>query len=154
MITGFNTNVRHGGRVYHVQTEDSGRDHPHVISHLYFGGTILASEKCDYAELLEADDLVRQVRRLMEEQHRSMQERLQGGEFDPVIAERLDGGPPAVSVPGPATEAIPEPEPRAFGEGIVSEKPLDEVILDYLLQKARSRGDAAGRPGRGSRPRE
>ena len=53
MITGFNTNVRHGGRVFHVQTEDSGRDHPHVISHLYYGGTILASEKRDYAEHLE-----------------------------------------------------------------------------------------------------
>ena len=28
MITGFNTNVRYGGRVYHVQTEDSGRSYP------------------------------------------------------------------------------------------------------------------------------
>ena len=45
MITGFNTNVRHGGRVFHVQTEDSGLAHPHVISHLYYGGTILGSEK-------------------------------------------------------------------------------------------------------------
>ena len=68
MITGFNTNVRHGGRVFHVQTEDSGRNHPHVISHLYFGGTILASEKCDYAHLLGAQgDLTMAVRGLMEE---------------------------------------------------------------------------------------
>ena len=55
MITGFNTNVRHGGRTFHVQTEDSGRAHPHVISHLYFGGTILASEKRDIYEEVKDD---------------------------------------------------------------------------------------------------
>jgi hypothetical protein len=34
---------------------------------------------------------------------------------------------------------------RGFGEGIGSEQPLDEVILDYLSQKARNRtGGAAG----------
>ena len=28
---------------------------------------------------------------------------------------------------------------RSFGEGIVSEKPLDEVILNYLVENARKR---------------
>ena len=67
MITGYNANVRHGERLFHVQTEDSGRAHPHVITHLYYEGTILASEKREYAELLDAPDLVARVRRLMEE---------------------------------------------------------------------------------------
>lgn len=154
MITGFNTNVRHAGRMYHVQTEDSGRDHPHVISHLYHGGTILASEKREYAELLEAEDLVERVRGLMEEQHRAMQERLQGGDFDAVIAERLDGAAPTAAQPVAPPDPEPAPEPRAFGEGIVSEKPLDQVILEYLVDKARSRGASAARAGRGSRSRE
>ena len=44
MITGSNTNVRHRGKLFHVQTEDSGRRNPHVISHVYYRGTILASE--------------------------------------------------------------------------------------------------------------
>jgi hypothetical protein len=34
---------------------------------------------------------------------------------------------------------------RAFGEGIVSTKPLDEVILDYLVDKARVRPDRRSR---------
>ena len=98
MITGYNANVRHRERLFHVQTEDSGRAHPHVITHLYFEGTILASEKCGYAELLEAPDLVAQVRRLMEEQHGAMVERLRGGDFDALIAARLAGaGPDAAS---------------------------------------------------------
>jgi hypothetical protein len=32
---------------------------------------------------------------------------------------------------------------RAFGEGIVSQRPLDEVVLDYLVENARKRKRAA-----------
>jgi hypothetical protein len=150
MITGFNTNVRHRARGFHVQTEDSGRNLPHVISHLYHGGTILASEKRDYAEHLDAADLGQVVRGLMDEQHRSMLARLAAGEFDPVIAERLGGGESTdrgsdasdaqQRSAGTVAPAPSEAEERVFGEGIVSEKPLDEVILDYLVDKSRSRG--------------
>ena len=90
MITGFNTNVRYSGRVYHVQTEDSGRNNPHVISHLYHSGTILASEKREYGDLLGSEELTGEVRRLMEGQHKAMLERLRRGEFDELIAERLE----------------------------------------------------------------
>jgi hypothetical protein len=194
MITGHNANVRHGGRVFHVQTEDSGRSHPHVITHLYCEGTILASERREYAEMVHAPDLVARVRRLMEEQHAAMIERLRRGEFDRAIAARVAApaagraaapaapaematpaapgaaprparapapAPPATAAPAaapvaaaatprPAAGAAPAPQPsraRAFGEGIVSERPLDDVILEYLV--ARSRDRAGG--GRGSR---
>ncbi len=165
MITGFNANVRHRGRLFHVQTEDSGRAHPHVITHLYYAGTILASERRDYAEMVGAPDLVSRVRRLMEEQHGSMIERLRGGDFDPAITARA-GVPPAPVLPAematpPAPESAIPPAPRppaaataptaasaptapagrarAFGEGIVSERPLDDVILDYLVAQSRER---------------
>lgn len=158
MITGFNTNVRYRGRIFHVQTEDSGRRNPHVISHLYFKGTILASEKRDYADVVDAEDLTSVVRGLMDEQHRAMLANLRRGGFDDVITERLDGaeatpdGPAAAARPAPSS---PGPDERAFGEGIVSQKPLDEVILEYLVEKARNRGSSGtGRPARGPRPRE
>jgi hypothetical protein len=183
MITGFNTNVRHGGRLFHVQTEDSGKAYPHVISHVYFGGTILASEKHDYEDLLGSEDLTEAVRALMEGQHKAMVARLKQGALDPVIAERLtdpaeDTGsgiseaPPAspaaaarpARAPLAAAASAPAPAPapaaapaRAFGEGIVSQKPLDEVILEYLVEKARGRGSArkapASPPARESRPK-
>jgi hypothetical protein len=166
MITGFNTNVRHGGRLFHVQTEDSGKAYPHVISHVYFGGTILASEKQDYEDLLGSNDLAEAVRALMEGQHKAMVARLKQGALDPVIAERLtdpaeDTGsglqdaPPATPAPAaaaspraaPAAAPAPAPAPvRAFGDGIVSQKPLDEVILEYLVEKARLRGSARKAP--------
>jgi hypothetical protein len=169
VITGFNTNVRYSGRVYHVQTEDSGRNNPHVISHLYHSGVILASEKREYGDLLGSEELTGLVRRLMEGQHRGMLERLRRGEFDELIAERLEDPnastgsdevseplteKPEAEAPEQAEGAAAQEDERAFGEGIVSEKPLDEVILEYLVEKARNRAaDGGARPGRGSRSR-
>ena len=53
---GYNTNVRHKGKLYHIQTEDAGVKRPHVITQLFAdGGRILASEKPSYEEHLDAD---------------------------------------------------------------------------------------------------
>lgn len=164
MLSGFNTNIRHRGVLFHVQSEDSGRDHPHIITHLYYGGTILASEKSSYADRVEEADLARVVKERMERQHKAFLKRLRARAFDGIIVERLgpdvfqdapqdgsgsESGRRGRSAPteteptrdGPA----PQPEleaaalPRSFGEGIVSEKPLDEVILNYLVENARKR---------------
>ncbi len=52
MITGFNTDIEHGGVVYHVQTEDKGLDTPIILSLVYSGGTILASKRSPYQDLI------------------------------------------------------------------------------------------------------
>lgn len=164
MIIGANTNVRHRGVVFHVQTEDSGRANPHVISHLYHHGTILASEKTEYKDQLDAEDLEQVVRGLIEAQHKSMLKRLRAGDFDALISERLgdEAGPAETPTPLPdepsqpsPTAAMPEPAPaRVFGDGIVSQKPLDEVILDYLARKARDRAGRSEGSGRKTQTRE
>ena len=179
MITGANTNVRYRGVLFHVQTEDSGRSNPHIISHVYHGGTILGTHKTDYSDRLEAEDLPAVVRALIDQQHAAMLEKLNSGGFDAVIGQRLGEsalGAPARPVESskpdtePETAARPiEPPPppvrreappvqvrrgeRAFGEGLGAQKPLDEVILDYLAEKARERApDRPPSPARKSRP--
>ena len=52
MITGFNTDIEHDGVVYHVQTEDKGLDAPIILSLVYVGGTILASKRSPYEDLI------------------------------------------------------------------------------------------------------
>jgi hypothetical protein len=52
VITGFNTDVEHDGVVYHVQTEDKGLDSPLILSLVYTGGTILASKRSPYQDLI------------------------------------------------------------------------------------------------------
>ena len=188
MITGANTNVRYRGVLFHVQTEDSGRANPHIISHVYHGGTILGSHKTDYSDRLDTDDLTSLVRSLIEEQHAAMLKKLHAGGFDAAIVQRLGKSaleadtaavtPGAVesrpdtepdsrsraALPPPAAEAPARPVAaappkvrrgeRSFGEGIGSAKPLDEVILDYLAEKARERAPerTSGTAARKSRP--
>jgi len=183
MITGANTNVRYRGILFHVQTEDSGRANPHIISHVYHGGTILGTHKTDYADRLETDDLIGVVRGLIDQQHAAMLERLHAGGFDEVIAQRLGDTAVDAGIDGRPVESKPDTEPeaaaraapsetpaiarpsappplprvrrgeRGFGEGIGSQKPLDEVILDFLADKARDRApDRTGAAARKTRP--
>jgi hypothetical protein len=45
---GYNHNIPHRGRLYHVQTEDSGISRAHIFTHVFYDGTIVASNKVDY----------------------------------------------------------------------------------------------------------
>lgn len=85
-LVGYNNNVRHKNRVFHIQTEDSGVERPHIITHLFVdGGRILKSTKTSYAEHVGADDLRDTVRRLMKEQHKAMFIALRDGQFDAML---------------------------------------------------------------------
>jgi hypothetical protein len=169
-VTGFNHNIKHKGKVYHVQTEDSGVNNPHIITHLFVGGNILASKKTSYADILNAENLAEVVRELMEEQHKEMLRNLINGVYDSYEAGARHYQPgqlatdelPPVKAPAPVAPAAKPPPPAAvaaallppevaaaramkiqpkinevgvetlFGEDLISEKSLDEVILSYL----------------------
>ena len=80
MITGFNTDVKHRNRVFHIQTEDKGESNPCVESLVYVGGEILATKRTSYAEVMKVtgrDDHA--VQDLMEQQHRTMIAAIQRG---------------------------------------------------------------------------
>lgn len=112
MVVGFNHNVRYHGEVFHVQTEDGGLTHPHIITLLYRGGTILASKKSSYSDIVEKDGLEQVVEELMKEQHRAMLRRLKAGDFDALIAGH-PATPPAAPETGPEeTPEAPEPSPQ------------------------------------------
>lgn len=90
---GFNNNIKHQGQVFHVQTEDSGLDQPHIMTHLFAdGGRIIKSHKRAYAESVSRPDVGDYVRQLMKGQHLEMVLALREGRFDEVIAGRATGG--------------------------------------------------------------
>jgi len=72
MLVGFNTNISYKDKTYHVQTEDSGKNNPFVVTLLYYKGAILASRKTDYSQLLDDPDFKAKVAKLMKVQHKSM----------------------------------------------------------------------------------
>jgi len=52
VITGYNTDIEYEGVVYHVQTEDKGLSSPVIMSLIYDRGTILASKRASYEDLI------------------------------------------------------------------------------------------------------
>lgn len=90
---GFNNNIKFQDQVFHVQTEDSGLDQPHIITHLFAdGGRVIKSHKRSYADALARADVADFVRGLMKSQHLEMVLLLREGRFDNVIAGREAGG--------------------------------------------------------------
>jgi hypothetical protein len=90
---GFNNNIKFHEQTFHVQTEDSGLDQPHIITHLFAdGGRVIKSHKRSYAEAVSRADVAEFVRGLMKSQHLEMVLLLREGRFDNVIAGRELGG--------------------------------------------------------------
>jgi hypothetical protein len=82
-LLGYNTNVRHHGKTFHIQTEDSGTSHAHIFTHLFAdGGRILATKKTTYAQWIGTDRYPGVVKKLMQAQHKAMFIALRDGLFD------------------------------------------------------------------------
>jgi hypothetical protein len=108
MLVGYNHNIGYKGEVFHVQTEDSGINTPHIITLLYRGGNILASKKTSYADIVKMGNLSQVVEELMKEQHKEMLRRLKNGEFDDRLGlEDVSEAPPAIAPEPPAVSAPP-----------------------------------------------
>lgn len=117
MVSGLNSDVEHKGATYHVQTEDSGRTHSVIVTHVFLRGAIIASKKTSYADILGAEQLEDIVKDIMNEQHSAMVSDLLSGKFDK----------------GLSTEKVGHPLQKEKGEK--TKKSLDEVILDYLAAR-------------------
>ncbi len=120
-LSGYNHNLKYKNRVYHVQTEDSGRDNPHIFTHLFHDGTILNSIRSEYAEIVETPDWETQLRARMQHQHKDMMKGLIKGSFDDKIvgffgileAEVAEELPMATLPPPPKRERSQSSKPAA-----------------------------------------
>lgn len=111
MITGYNTDVRHGNRVFHVQTEDKGMSNPKIETLIYVGGEILDSFRSAYDDLLAAPPVKESaIQQRMEDQHKAIIRDIKAGKYDTT--------PPDLS------------ETEVFNE-----RTLDQAILEYLQQE-------------------
>jgi len=142
MLTGYNTDFKFQGDIYHCQTEDGGHGNPFITSLMYHKGAILARRKTSYADILKADCLDDVVRELMMEQHKQMIRDLMQGKLE-TNANALHQDPPAApakaaSTPAPAPAAeVPKPPPPPKKPEEIKEKSLDDIILDLLQEDDR-----------------
>lgn len=155
-LVGYNNNVRHNGHLFHIQTEDSGFAHPHVITHLFMdGGRILKSIKTSYAEYVGQEKVAEHVRKLMKDQHKGMLLRLRAGDFDSALGDPAkEPDPPSIRFSELPPLAAPiaakgkvmegsrygatEPALPYFTEQVVVPRDmgrsLDDIILGYLAE--------------------
>ena len=82
MITGFNTDIEHDGVIYHVQTEDKGLDSPIILSLVYAGGTILASKRSPYQDLIAEGFSDEALAERLKRQHRLICAAIHSGRID------------------------------------------------------------------------
>ena len=149
MLVGYNHNIRYKGEVFHVQTEDSGINTPHIITLLYRGGNILASKKTSYADIVKMGNLNQVVEELMKEQHKDMLRRLKSAEFDARLGlEKVVETSATSSAPQPEASVAPAPStptPQVAAPPVVPENPahqdnpnkkqnLDDLIFDFLSE--------------------
>jgi hypothetical protein len=153
MLTGYNTDFKFQGKIYHVQTEDGGASSPFITSLLYYQGAILTSRKTSYADILKADCLEEVVRELMMEQHKQVIRDLMQGKFEihssprekssqsfPSLAaassaKEVSAAPVREKNPVKPVPASTPSEPKAAEK----EKSLDDIILDFLAQEQKER---------------
>ena len=132
MLAGLNHNIRHRQKVYHIQTEDSGLNNPQIVTHIFVGGNILATQKISYEQHVGAPERNRVVREMMEQQHKSMLRNLVNGSYDDSPQECEDQTDPGLDL-----ASYMESAPKAQSEP-GSPQSLEDVVLTYL-SKERSR---------------
>lgn len=120
MITGFNTDIEHGGVTYHVQTEDKGLENPLILSLVYVGGAILASKRTTYEDLIEKGFDEKALAERLQRQHKLLCAAVRAGRVDDL--KRMGGERDAAPAASPAPPAINEAAP-INGQALKSSPP-------------------------------
>jgi len=91
MSSGFNTDVRAGGQVFHVQTEDRGPGRPLIDTTVYQNGRVLHRRSSNYERFAASPEFSADaLRRRVENQHRIVIEELRAGPLGVEIAAGLE----------------------------------------------------------------
>lgn len=148
MITGYNTDVRHGEVVFHVQTEDKGISNPFIESLVYVGGQVLATKRASYAELLTGGKDEKEIVAFMDHQHRTMIAAIRHGKLDSKLAalgaSRQTSEQTAAGVLAAAKEMPPPPPAK--------QEPGETIARAATIVATSASAAAAARPSAASKP--
>src|SRR5260370_25028242 len=93
MNFGFNSNVRVGNALYHVQTEDRGPAHPFLDTVVYVAGRVVHKRSTSYQDLTartaKGEALANQLHERLSQQHREVVAQLAAGTLqlnEPAVA--------------------------------------------------------------------
>jgi len=93
MSSGFNTDVRVGEQVFHVQTEERGPAYPAIDTAVYQNGRVLHRRSSNYEQSVASEGFSSdELRRRVESQHRAVIDDLRSGALDAEIAAAAQQG--------------------------------------------------------------
>lgn len=134
MITGFNTDIEYQGVTYHVQTEDKGMKTPLILSLVYNRGTILASKRSPYDDLLNGEFDETQLAERLQKQHKLICAAIRAGRLEDL--KRMTAKTAAEKQANLIAQKefkIPKPQEELFPLPV--EKKIEDAPLPQVLQK-------------------
>jgi hypothetical protein len=84
MIFGFNTDVKNGDTVYHVQTEAHRASHS-FLSTVFVRGQCIGKKITPYEDVTEDEQSDQHLHELLKEQHRQVVEAVRQGEMGDLL---------------------------------------------------------------------
>ncbi len=108
MIFGYNTDVKSGNKVFHVQTEDRGDRNPVIDSVIYVKGRIVDRRRTPY---VPGENTPEHLQEMVKQQHRELVDSIRNGTY--VIPEQVQEATTAVSVAVAAVAAAPAKDGHA-----------------------------------------
>lgn len=100
-VFGFNTDVKVGNLVFHVQTEDRGANNPVLDTTIYHKGRVLAKRGTSYRDFMASPDFSEsELKAMLEQQHKKLLEEVRSGALPEMaeLAEQMKGGGIAVKL--------------------------------------------------------
>jgi len=166
MLVGYNTNISYKDKVYHIQTEDSGRSNPVIVTLLYSKGAILASKKTTYAHVVADPDYKEKVGKMMRDQHKEMikgllagkhtreageeagearrkaeeakveEARVEEARVEEVKVKEAEVVPPEAQAAETPGEILNRTEDKIEAKDQIT-KSLDDILLNYIMKRAK-----------------
>lgn len=79
---GFNTEIAHHNKKYHIQTQDKGPPYNYIETIVYCSGRVLTTRRLSYSSYLKNGPREKVVSRLVKEQHERICLQVKQGRFD------------------------------------------------------------------------
>jgi hypothetical protein len=154
VITGFNTDIEYDGVTYHVQTEDKGLRTPFILCLIYNRGTILASRRVPYDDLVESGFDEKELAKRLQKLHKTVCAAISKGRLEDLkrSSDRKSPGAAAVTV-GEVHPATVLTTVTAAPVGFADLPPMDLPIPmppdPQVIPKAKKKSQSTKRESRG-----
>jgi hypothetical protein len=139
VITGFNTDIEYQGITYHVQTEDKGVATPLILSLVYDRGTILASKRSPYDDLLAEGFDEKALTERLQKQHKLICAAVRAGRIEDL--KRMTMKESALKQKGLVTQKeIKQAEKKEAEEKQIAAPPaVKEKVQPAVEEKAQAK---------------